>query len=436
MKSLAAVPMKFQCPTRVSKENWATLGFYQHAPDAFDVMQTNQNLIVKRIDSAGGWAMDLTFKCCISIKLISITGLRFLSYGPTITPSCYHSNSSSAVTASAGFSPISGILLLSLSTAVIPLSPMSAIVCTVAGFTNIISLSSASASVSTFNENGWPLQTQSNILFQILRSRVVSVVSPALHPSTGHTSVSVHGSNAGFSDWSGRVRVGVTACASTQWRNDNLVTCRISGGDGSNLSVMASVLLNRGTLPLGLSYNLPSPFISATQRLSNISVFGSNFGSYLAVVQRTTTCTNIKISSNSSSFICNSSDLSVRGAGVSVTEAEVSVVFSDVLRLDDVIVSLQSPQGNAYTLMRSKCFGLLPCSQSNSVAFNFQILPIVSTVKVPLVRCSSSGTYAPDDFDASALRVALLSNNVVGNWSLRVAAGSQFLNVTTASIYF
>jgi hypothetical protein len=144
IKSVAAVPMKFQCPTRVSKENWATLGEHQYASDVFDVMQTNQDLKVKRIDVAGGWGMDLKFKCCNSIKLISITGLRFLSYGPTIIPSCYHSNSSSAVTASAGFSPISGILLLSLSTAVTPLSPMSAIVCTVAGFTNMISASSAS----------------------------------------------------------------------------------------------------------------------------------------------------------------------------------------------------------------------------------------------------------------------------------------------------
>lgn len=101
-----------------------------------------------------------------------------------------------------------------------------------------------------------------------------------------------------------------------------------------------------------MSYSAPSPVNATTQRLSSINIDGSNFGSYLAVVQRTKTCNDINISLHSSSFICNSSDLSGRGAGAAVTEAAASVVFSDVSRLDDVIISMRSPQGNEYTLMR------------------------------------------------------------------------------------
>jgi hypothetical protein len=149
-----------QCPTRASKENWAALVY---PPDAFNAMRTNQNLIVKRIDSAHGWWVDLKFKCCISINLISISGLRFLSYSPTTSPSCYGLTSSTAVTASAGFSPVSGVLLLSLSTTATASSPTSAIVRAVAGFANMMPASSTSASVSAFNENGWPLQAPSEL---------------------------------------------------------------------------------------------------------------------------------------------------------------------------------------------------------------------------------------------------------------------------------
>jgi hypothetical protein len=106
------------------------------------------------------------------------------------------------------------------------------------------------------------------------------------------------------------------------------------------------------------------------------------------------------------------------------------------VRLDDVIASLQSPQGNARTLMRSKRFGLLPCSQCKSAAFNFQISPIVPTVNAALVSCSPSGTHAPDGFDASALRAALLPSNEVGNRPSPVSAGSAFLIVAAVSRYF
>ena len=105
-----------------------------------------------------------------------------------------------------------------------------------------------------------------------------------------------------------------------------------------------------------ISYNAPSPSIATSQRLSNISVTSSNFGPYIAVISRTTRCINAAILPKYSSVaVCNSSDLNNRDAGITVTEAAVSVAFSDTSRLDDVIVLLLLSQSKEYTLMRSKC---------------------------------------------------------------------------------
>jgi hypothetical protein len=156
-----------------------------------------------------------------------------------------------------------------------------------------------------------------------------------------------------------------------------------------------------------MSYNTPLPAFVSSQRLSNISLAGSNFGPYLAVVPRTTICSAFAanlLKKNSSSFVCNSSDLNIQDAGVTVAEAAVNIVFADARRLDDVVVSLWSPQGKEYVLIRNKCYGALPCGALNSVGFNLQILPIASLAGVPSVNCPSAGTYVPDGSDVDLLR--------------------------------
>ena len=251
------------------------------------------------------------------------------------------------------------------------------------------------------------------------------------------------GRHLGSTTFSARHRFTGSACQLTQWLSNSCIQLRTSGGVvtlSSNLIVTfpgqnTSVI---GTLSSALSYNTPSPYIATSQRLSNISVTGSNFGPLLAVVPRTTGCINVAVLSQySSAFVCNSSDLNIRVAGITVTEAAVSIVFSDTSRLDDLTILLRSPQGKEYTLMQSKCYGALPCGPSNSVAFNFQILPISQLIAdVPLVGCPLSGTYTPHANDVSLLRSALLSNSAIGDWSLRVVTGSQNQNVTSSSLYF
>jgi hypothetical protein len=281
-----------------------------------------------------------------------------------------------------------------------------------------------------------PIFLSADNVLSVIGNLTLSSVYPGISPSSGHIGVSVYGRNTGLADMSGRARFGTTSGVLTHWRSDTLIFSRISSGVGLNLTVSSTTLRNSATWLSGMSYRAPSPINSATQRLSNISIEGANFGSSLAVVQRTTTCSNITIPSHSSFLVCNSSDLSARGAAAAVTEAVVSLVFSDVSRLDDVIVSLRSPQGIEYTLMQNKCYGTLPCGPSIFVAFDYQIFPVGSPNEVPLVKCPSSGTYFSNEHDANMLRLALSSSAGIGDWSLRVSAGSQFLNISRASLFF
>ena len=577
-------------------------------------------------------------------KAISVSGLRFFAlhnssdepFSETtphascmnIDPSNAQVSASFEVSKSTSSESSSGVLLLNLSSAATPVSASTNVLCTVSGFTNSNKpgAASASVSVSTFDDRSHPLRTQSKVWFpELLRPRILSHLSSFLHPSTAQMSISVHGRNAGLHDWSGRVKIGSTACTSASWLSDTLVTCRTASGAGFRLSAESSVLLNHGTITfafsykppslstvLGLSqaassgamvvsiagrglglngfsavsrlgrtacaasfwrcdsvllcrvasglfggshaivwsagvqqlgilnaalsynvprvalvhenkghsnfpttgsssafvigrhfgssaisahsivftrsacqashwfsdsclhlrtssgvaasytflmvsfpthtnsinttmittlssavsYNTPSPSTVTSQRLSNISVSGSNFGTYLAAISRETRCPSMTIASRSSAFICHSSDLNINDAGMAVTEAAVTVVFSDVSRLDDVIISLRSPSGKIFTLMQNKCFGSLLCGPLNSVAFDFQILPIASLTEVPLVKCPSSGTYLSDASDINLLRSALLSHTAIGDWSLHITTGTLQQTITNASIYF
>jgi hypothetical protein len=565
-------------------------------------------------------------------KSIFISGLSFSSFDsssdetfPAASPraSCINIIPHN-LTVTAAFevaSGTSGSLRLNLSTAAAPVSTLTNVVCSIAGFTNSEQPSAATTSVSVtiYDDVGRPLQSKSSIVFpEILSPRVLSSLSTPPHPSTAQMNVFVLGRNAGLSDHSGRSRVAFSACTSTTWRSDTLLTCRTASGVGFAFSASSSVVLNRGTLTFAfsykapslssivsasnaassgavvvsivglgmgvggfsavsrvgkstcaastwrcdsmllcrvvgglyggnvvvlstgiqqgifsaalsynvpsvalviddrkhsnspitgsfsafvigrnfgcstmtvwnrvtgsacqathwlsdscvqlrtssaaalanttlmvsfpiegtamvatlssvISYNTPSQSVVTSQLLSNITVSGSNFGVYLAVIPRTTSCSKKTISSKTSAFICNSSDLNIRDTGMAVTEASVSVFFSDVSRLDDLIISLWSPQGKTFTLMQKKCFGALPCGPLNSVAFNFQILPMSSLTEVPLVHCSSTGNYIPDASDIEHLRSALLSHTAMGNWSLHITTGTQHQNVESATIYF
>jgi hypothetical protein len=256
-------------------------------------------------------------------------------------------------------------------------------------------------------------------------------------PSTGSAVALIIGRQLGSTTFSSTYRFTGSALEFTRWLSDSCIQIRLSAGvpilnTSLVLSLPGHIAAAKGTLMSVLMYNLPHPSISSSQRLSGISVSGSNFGTYLAVVPRTRSCSAALLQPNTDSAVCNSSDLDTREAGVTVAEAAVSVAFSDPLRLDDVIVSLRSPSGRQFKLMQNKCFGALPCS--GGVAFRFQILPIVQLPGVPSQVCPSSGNYLPDD--VNLLRLELLSPSARGTWGLRVASGARILNVSLASLFF
>ncbi len=257
-------------------------------------------------------------------------------------------------------------------------------------------------------------------------------------PSSGNAQAVMAGRLLGSNAFSVRQRFTGSACQYTQWLSDSCIHLRVN--DGVAVSTTALVVSFHSpdamvavSLSSALRYNTPSPTTITSQRISNISVTGSNFGPYFVVIPRSTHCANHTVFAYSSSF-CNSSDLNT---GLTVTEAAVSVTFSGTSRLDDVVISLLSPQQVVYTLMRNRCYGALPCGPLNSVTLNFQILPISQSIlNVPVMMCPSSGTYLPEENDVISLRKVLLSHNAIGTWSLRVTSGALNQYVTSASLYF
>ena len=257
-------------------------------------------------------------------------------------------------------------------------------------------------------------------------------------PSTGSAVALIIGRQLGSTTFSSVYRFTGSALEFTRWLSDSCIHIRLSAGVPSfNTSLVLSLpghlAAAKGSLLSVLMYDLPNPLIASSQRFSGISLLGSSFGTYLAVVPRTRGCSAALLQPNTDSIVCSSSDLDTREAGVTVAEAAVSVAFLDpLLRLDNVIVSLMSPSGRQFKLMQNKCFGAIPCS--GGVAFRFQILPIVQLLGVPLQVCPSSGQYLPDD--VISLRLELLSPSARGTWGLRVATGTQILNVSSASFFF
>jgi hypothetical protein len=274
----------------------------------------------------------------------------------------------------------------------------------------------------------------------IVVSGPVSSISQSSLPSTAHSKLFIFGT--GLSGWSVKVRIGASACASTTWLSDSLVICRTSSGVGLGWPVTASVNYYGifdifGTLSKAFSYNAPSPVNATSQRLSGISVTGANFGPYLAVVSRASTCSDISIlSPKTSANVCNSSHGSSLDSGFTFTEAIISITFFNPSRLDDVVIFLRSPKGLDFTLMRNKCFGTLPCGTANSITFNFQILPIAQLFAAPSVACPAVGTYVPDDFDLIKQELSSSSALAQSIWSVRISTGSEPQNVSRVSVNF
>jgi hypothetical protein len=264
-------------------------------------------------------------------------------------------------------------------------------------------------------------------------SPAVSGLSPISAPATSQTNVQVHVINIASKDLTARVRMGYSSCTSFRWSSDSGISCRFAAGFMRNFDVSASIVASVGSVTKLFSYQMPSISVLRTHLLSNSSVFGSNFGSYAVVVHRETYCTSTDLlSPQTNGTVCNATVLQADGG--TITDAAVSITFASAVRMDDVVLSLLSPDRKEYVLMKNKCYGALPCGASTVVEFNFQILPFNQASAVPLEMCPSSGSYLSED--APALRSAFMSLSAVGNWSLMVKTGSGYQNVSRSSFHF
>jgi hypothetical protein len=134
--------------------------------------------------------------------------------------------------------------------------------------------------------------------------------------------------------------------------------------------------------------------------------------------------------------MCTHDDLSTfRDSPVPISVAAVSISFADAVRLDDISVSLISPRGRNFFLMRNSCFGCFKnCGQTRDSLFSFQCPPALGLDSVPKSLCPNYGDYsALDDLD---LREELTLGTSMGRWFVRVSSGSQPLNVSRVYMKF
>ena len=105
----------------------------------------------------------------VPFKTISVTGLRLLAFNSsTASPKCTNINSSSVVVTANLMMP-SGTLLLHFSNAVKLNRGSNEITCSVFGFTNAgAAAATATMSVSTFDAEGLPFQTQLGVEFPVI----------------------------------------------------------------------------------------------------------------------------------------------------------------------------------------------------------------------------------------------------------------------------
>jgi len=116
-------------------------------------------------------------------------------------------------------------------------------------------------------------------LFDLEPTKVV----PSFHSTTAQMIVTLYGSGAGTSDWSGSARMGTTVGVSNIWHSDSSVICRTANGVGFGWSAISSILLNRGTVSgifsyTGLSVENSSHFLLPSTGSALVSFIGTNFG--------------------------------------------------------------------------------------------------------------------------------------------------------------
>ena len=101
--------------------------------------------------------------------------------------------------------------------------------------------------------------------------------------TTGSVVLTLVGSNLGTSDYSGRLRIGETACESSEWTSDSSLQCKASAGVVSSLSGTMTVSQESSVLSQAISYDGARLSTSVGTNAPTtgsvvLTLVGSNFG--------------------------------------------------------------------------------------------------------------------------------------------------------------
>jgi hypothetical protein len=139
---------------------------------------------------------------------------------------------------------------------------------------------------------GWPVSITVGTVVST-RMAAFSYNSPSLSsltvgvkPTTGSAQVTLSGAGFGYTDPTGRARVGGSACEATLWISDSRIVCQNAQGVGSQKDVAVTVALQLGSLAQAFTFD--SPTVTAVDPASTtpasgatiVSIFGSNFGKF------------------------------------------------------------------------------------------------------------------------------------------------------------
>jgi hypothetical protein len=213
----------------------------------------------------------------------------------------------------------------------------------------------------------------------------------------------VVGRSLGCVTYSAQHRFSGSALEATRWLSDSRVRFRMNAGLYLPKTAMCVSLPGRdsaslATLTSAMSY--VSPFLHASaatpQHLNNISVTGSNFGTYDGVLPVASTRSDQPLPAARNTTVCEANTLDSRQAGLTITAAIFTLSLSNVSRLDDVTVFIDflangSSNPSTYILMKNKC----SCFSETTSRFEFHVLsPGLPTV--PKSSCAMDGRYLPE----------------------------------------
>jgi hypothetical protein len=263
-------------------------------------------------------------------------------------------------------------------------------------------------------------------------------INISLVPCTGATHAVVFGRSYGSSSYSAKIRLSGSTLEATEWRSDSFVWIRTNSGvpllklpmifslPVPGLSVIAS-------LSSSFCYSTPLLHfsIATPQRLSNIDLLGSNFGTYNGIIPFRSSCFTRLLPMKENTSVCEISMLEPARAGLKISTAIFNLSFTKVSRLDDLTIYVDVVTDDAilpttYILMKNKC----SCYSESWADFQFQAVPF-GLPHVPGSSCATYGSYSPEA--AVDISTAL---DKPGKWILKVGTGGSALSLLSASIVF